>query len=146
MVSCINGCVYCASVHAQRFEQLTKRNAVIAQVFENPQLAGTTAREKALVQFAIALTEAPNQLGAERLQALRATGVTVIVMAHRAGALVAIDRLMVLEDGQVVLSPLSTEQPMSMLAPHAAAGSEALAAMAARPVPTDVWNLRTASD
>lgn len=41
------------------------------------------------------------------------------------------DRIMVLEDGQVVLSPLSTEQPMSMLAPHAAAGSEALAAMAA---------------
>lgn len=32
VVSRINRCVYCASVHAQRFEQLAKRNDVIAQV------------------------------------------------------------------------------------------------------------------
>lgn len=36
------------------------------------------------------------------LRALRETGVTVIVMAHRAGALVAVDRLMVLESGRIV--------------------------------------------
>lgn len=36
------------------------------------------------------------------LQALRAQGVTVIVLAHRAGALAAVDRLMVLEDGLIV--------------------------------------------
>lgn len=36
------------------------------------------------------------------LQALRATGVTVIVMAHRVGALIAVDRLMVLEAGQII--------------------------------------------
>lgn len=32
----------------------------------------------------------------------RAAGVTVIILAHRAGALAAVDRLMVLEDGQIV--------------------------------------------
>ncbi|MDO9640867.1 MAG: type I secretion system permease/ATPase [Pseudotabrizicola sp.] len=36
------------------------------------------------------------------LTALRATGVTVIVMAHRAGALAAVDRLMVIEDGRIL--------------------------------------------
>lgn len=35
------------------------------------------------------------------LKALRETGVTVIVLAHRVGALAAVDRLMVLKDGQI---------------------------------------------
>ena len=55
VVSRVNGCVYCASVHAQRFEQLAKRNDVIAQVFENPATAGTTARELAIGAFSIQL-------------------------------------------------------------------------------------------
>src|SRR6185436_9292625 len=42
VVSRVNGCVYCGAVHAQRFEQLAKRNDVIAQVFEQPQGAGTS--------------------------------------------------------------------------------------------------------
>ena len=97
VVSCINGCVYCASVHAQRFEQLAKRNDVIAQVFENPNTAGTNAREKALVQFAIALTEAPNQLGGERLQALREAGLTqleILDALHAAAIFAWANRLM----------------------------------------------------
>src|SRR5690606_7541236 len=49
-VSRVNGCVYCASVHAQRFEQLAKRNDVIVQLFEDPHSAGTSARERAIVQ------------------------------------------------------------------------------------------------
>ena len=38
VVSRINGCVYCASVHAQRFEQLAKRNDAITEVstFRSP--------------------------------------------------------------------------------------------------------------
>ena len=40
--SVINGCVYCTSVHAQRFEQLAKRSDVIEQVFADPKAAGTT--------------------------------------------------------------------------------------------------------
>ncbi|MFN4128201.1 MAG: type I secretion system permease/ATPase [Paracoccaceae bacterium] len=36
------------------------------------------------------------------LTTLRAKGVTVIVMAHRAGALAAVDRLMVIEDGRII--------------------------------------------
>src|SRR5690606_38009358 len=75
-VSRINGCVYCASVHAQRFEQLAKRNDVIAQLFTDPRTAGTTARERAIIQAAIALTESPKSFAAEHLQPLVAQGMT----------------------------------------------------------------------
>jgi CMD domain protein len=76
VVSRVNGCVYCASVHAQRFEQLARRNDVIAQVFEEPETAGTTARERAIVRLAIALTRDPAGFGAAQLQAVRAAGLT----------------------------------------------------------------------
>lgn len=71
VVSRINGCVYCGSVHAQRFEQLAKRNDVIAQVFEDPHTAGTNAREKAIAQFSIALTERPDAVSADSIRALK---------------------------------------------------------------------------
>ncbi|AHB74686.1 MULTISPECIES: peroxidase-related enzyme [Pandoraea] len=76
VVSRINGCVYCASVHAQRFEQLAKRNDVIHEVFDDPRTAGTTEREKAIAQFSIALTEKPGDVRPEQLQALRDVGLT----------------------------------------------------------------------
>lgn len=77
-VSRINGCVYCAAVHAQRFEQLTKRNDVIVQLFDSPETAGTTARERAIVQASMALTMAPAQFGAGQLQALRSVGLSTL--------------------------------------------------------------------
>lgn len=74
VVSRLNQCVYCASVHAQRFEQLAKRNDVIAEIFTDPETAGTTDREKAIVRFSIDLTLDPAALGAEHIQPLRAQG------------------------------------------------------------------------
>jgi len=74
VVSRINGCVYCASVHAQRFEQLAKRNAVIAQVFEDPHTAGTTARERAIVDFSIQITQTPAEVNAANIQTLQTAG------------------------------------------------------------------------
>ena len=76
VVSRVNGCVYCASVHAQRFEQLTKRNDVIHQVFTEPHGAGTNARERAIVQLSIDLTQDPTHFGAAQLQAVRAAGLS----------------------------------------------------------------------
>ncbi len=74
----INGCVYCCAVHAQRFEQLAKRNDVIVQLFTDPHTAGTTARERALVQMAIALTQSPAQFSARDLAALQAAGLSTL--------------------------------------------------------------------
>ena len=78
VTSRINGCVYCASVHAQRFEQLAKRSDVVEQVFDAPQSAGTTEREKAIVQASIALTSAPGRFGAANIRSLKDAGLTQI--------------------------------------------------------------------
>jgi len=72
----LNGCVYCASVHAQRFEQLAKRNDVIAQLFEDPASAGTTEREQCIVRLSAVLGLAPAELDAHHVHAARAVGLT----------------------------------------------------------------------
>jgi uncharacterized peroxidase-related enzyme len=97
VVSRVNGCVYCASVHAQRFEQLAKRNDVIFQVFTEPQGAGTNARERAIVQASIDLTLRPVQFGAAQLQAVRAAGLSnleILDLVHAIAIFAWANRLM----------------------------------------------------
>jgi uncharacterized peroxidase-related enzyme len=97
VVSRINGCVYCASVHAQRFEQLAKRSDTIAQVFEDPATAGTTAREKAIVQFSIKITEQPAAINAADIDALKAEGLNdgeVLDLLHSDAIFAWANRLM----------------------------------------------------
>jgi uncharacterized peroxidase-related enzyme len=74
VASRINGCVYCASVHAQRFEQLAKRSDVIEQLFEDPANAGTSVREKAIIAFSIELTLRPDSISKEHIRALKVAG------------------------------------------------------------------------
>jgi uncharacterized peroxidase-related enzyme len=110
VVSRINGCVYCASVHAQRFEQLAKRNDVIAQVFDEPRGAGTNAREQAITSFSIQLTEAPHAVSAADIQALRHAGLSeaeVLDLAHAVAIFAWANRLM-LNLGEPVPTPPAT--------------------------------------
>jgi uncharacterized peroxidase-related enzyme len=97
VVSRVNGCVYCAAVHAQRFEQLSKRNDVIHQVFSEPQGAGTTARERAIVQVAIDLTRSPASFSAETLRGVTAAGLSaleVLDLLHAVAIFAWANRLM----------------------------------------------------
>lgn len=97
VVSCVNGCVYCASVHAQRFEQLAKRNDVIAQVFANPATAGTNAREKAIVRFSIDLTLSPDTVDATHMTPLIDVGMRddeIIDLIHAVSIFAWANRLM----------------------------------------------------
>jgi len=97
VVSRINGCVYCASVHAQRFEQLAKRNDVIREVFEDPRSAGTTEREKAIAKFSVELTEKPSEVSAESLAKLREVGVSdaeILDLIHSVAIFAWANRLM----------------------------------------------------
>lgn len=96
-VSRSNRCVYCASVHAQRFEQLAKRNDVMAQLFDDPDTAGTNARERAIIQASLVLTRTPAQLGTAHIQALRDAGLSdleVLDMLHSAALFGWANRLM----------------------------------------------------
>lgn len=97
VVSRINGCVYCASVHAQRFEQLAKRNDVIRQVFDDPYTAGTTARERAIATFSAELTERPADVTAEQLKPLREAGLSdgeILDLIHSIAIFAWANRLM----------------------------------------------------
>jgi len=97
VVSRVNGCVYCGSVHAQRFEQLARRNDVIAQVFAEPEGAGTSARERAIVQASIALTRDPAGFGAAQLAPLRAAGLSsleILDLLHAIAIFAWANRLM----------------------------------------------------
>ena len=97
VVSRVNGCVYCASVHAQRFEQLAKRNDVIKQVFEDPHIAGTNARERAIVLFSIDLTLRPGDVRGEDLKPLKDAGVTdaeILDLIHAVAIFAWANRLM----------------------------------------------------
>ena len=76
VVSVTNGCVYCTSVHAQRFAQLARRHDTVEQVFRNPATAGTDERERAIARFAQALTLRPQSLSARDILPLRALGMS----------------------------------------------------------------------
>ena len=107
VTSRINGCVYCASVHAQRFEQLAKRNDVVKQVFDQPQGAGTTAREKAITQFSIDLTRSPDAVEAADIDALKAEGLSpleIFDLINSVAIFAWANRLM-LNLGEPVLAP-----------------------------------------
>ncbi|KQR37969.1 alkylhydroperoxidase [Acidovorax sp. Leaf160] len=105
VVSRVNGCVYCASVHAQRFEQLAKRNDVMAQIFTDPDSAGTQPRERAIVQASAALTRSPGTFGAQHLQPLRDAGLSdlEILDALHAAALFAWANRLMLNLGEAVV-------------------------------------------
>ncbi|WP_122556252.1 peroxidase-related enzyme [Pseudomonas viridiflava] len=111
VVSRINSCVYCASVHAQRFEQLAKRNDVIAQVFADPATAGTNDWERAIVRFAIDLTLEPASLNAGSISALREQGLDdaqILDLIHAISIFAWANRLM-LNLGEPVFPEVCSE-------------------------------------
>ena len=97
VVSVTNGCVYCTSVHAQRYTQLAKRTDTVEQVFDDLASAGATERERAIARFAIAVTERPQALGAEDIASLRSVGMNdeqIIDLLHAVAIFGWANRLM----------------------------------------------------
>ncbi|MEO8523862.1 MAG: peroxidase-related enzyme [Caldimonas sp.] len=96
-VSVTNGCVYCTSVHAQRYAQLAKRTDTVEQVFDDPASAGSTERERAITRFAIAVTLRPQALGADDIAPLRSVGMSdeeIIDLLHAVSIFGWANRLM----------------------------------------------------
>ena len=97
VVSVTNGCVYCTSVHAQRFAQLARRSDTVEQVFDDPASAGTSDRERAIATFAQAVTLRPASLVADDMQALHAVGLSdpeIIDLLHAVAIFAWANRLM----------------------------------------------------
>jgi uncharacterized peroxidase-related enzyme len=97
VVSVTNGCVYCTSVHAQRYAQLARRTDTVEQVFTDPATAGSTPREQAVARFARVLTLRQRSLHHEDLADLQAQGLDdtdVIDLLHACAIFGWANRLM----------------------------------------------------
>jgi uncharacterized peroxidase-related enzyme len=76
---------------------LAKRLDVIEQVFEQPDGAGTTARERAIVDFSIALTLNPDQVNADSIAKLNEVGLSsseILDLIHSIAIFAWANRLM----------------------------------------------------
>lgn len=74
--SIVNRCIYCAAVHASRYNQLTKDETVIAKIFADGEEAELEERQAAILNFAIRLSRAPSEAGPEDMQGLRDAGLS----------------------------------------------------------------------
>jgi uncharacterized peroxidase-related enzyme len=59
--SVVNRCIYCAAVHADRYNQLTKDGAVMDSIFADGEDADIDDRQKALLDFATKLSQCPSE-------------------------------------------------------------------------------------
>ena len=74
VVSIINGCVYCSSVHARRFVELTKQPEIIRALYEQGVDTPLEPRLRAIVDYAAKLTREAAALTVADLAPLRAVG------------------------------------------------------------------------
>jgi uncharacterized peroxidase-related enzyme len=72
--SFVNRCIYCAAVHASRYNQVGGDETVMQKVFLDGAEADLDARSKAILSFAVRLSECPPQVTAEHISVLRAEG------------------------------------------------------------------------
>ncbi len=72
--SMVNRCIYCAAVHASRHAQLEKSTEVTEKIFAAGDKAELSARDKAIFNFALTLSECPPRASAEHVAALRSAG------------------------------------------------------------------------
>jgi len=70
----VNGCVYCASVHARLHAQLRKDETPIDRLLNEGIDAAQSERERAIIDYAAKLTRDPASLTGADLASLRAAG------------------------------------------------------------------------
>lgn len=72
--SIVNRCIYCAAVHASRYNQLTKDEDVIAAIFSDGVDAEIDPRLKAILIFAVKLSKCPSDANTADMAALVEAG------------------------------------------------------------------------
>jgi uncharacterized peroxidase-related enzyme len=105
----INGCAYCAAVHAKRYVELTKKPDVIKRVYEDGPDAALDPRLKAIVDYAAKLTLSPSALEPNDLAPLRAQGLSdlaILDLTHAVAMFAWANRLM-----QSLGEPISPDKP-----------------------------------
>ena len=75
--SVVNRCVYCAAVHASRYNQLTKSDDVMARIFEGGEAADLpSSRDQMIFDFAVKLSRTPSEATADDMERLRDVGLS----------------------------------------------------------------------
>jgi len=72
--SIVNRCVYCAAVHASRYNVLAKDVAVIERIFANEEDAELDPRQSVIFNFAVKLSKCPPDVSKADMEALTAAG------------------------------------------------------------------------
>ena len=72
--SVVNRCVYCAAVHASRYNTLTKNESVMASVFADGANAELDDRQSAILRFSMKLADTPPDVTSADMQDLRDAG------------------------------------------------------------------------
>lgn len=93
----VNQCVYCVSVHARRHLQLGGDPALVADLFETPERAGTDARQAAVIAASLKLTTTPEAFDAEDVRLLRLVGlpdIEILDLVHSVAMFAWANRLM----------------------------------------------------
>lgn len=72
--SIVNRCIYCAAVHAGRYNQLTKDETVIDAIFADGVEAEIEPRLKAILDFSVKLSKCPQDATEADVQALADAG------------------------------------------------------------------------
>ncbi|SDB23106.1 peroxidase-related enzyme [Belnapia rosea] len=97
VVSIVNGCIYCTSVHARRFAELTREPAEMQRLLEEGIGTDLSPRRRAIVDFSAKLTAEPGAIGAADLKPLRETGLDdleVLDLIHSIAMFANANRLM----------------------------------------------------
>ena len=93
----VNGCAYCASVHALRFTQLTKEPEVMQRIQRNGVDAALDPRREAILDYAAKLTRDPASIGPADAAPLRAQGLNdldILDLTHAVAMFAWANRLM----------------------------------------------------
>ncbi len=74
--SVVNRCIYCAAVHASRYNQLTRTEDHVREIFAEGEAAALPPREAAIFDFAVKLSKTPSVASEADMRALREAGLT----------------------------------------------------------------------
>jgi uncharacterized peroxidase-related enzyme len=97
IVSMTNGCVYCTSVHARRFADLSKQPEAMQRVLDEGHAVESDPRRRAIADFSEKLTRTPGAVTAADLAPLRAVGMDdlqVLDLIHSIAMFANANRLM----------------------------------------------------
>ena len=97
VVSMVNGCVYCTSVHARRFAELTHEATVMQSLLDDGFGTALNSRRRAIVDFSAKLTAEPGAVTAADLAPLRAAGLgdlQILDLIHSVAMFANANRLM----------------------------------------------------